>query len=51
MKRRNGLFKSGIIAMAFGTGLLLACFLPAKFLIGVLAAIVIILGLYCSKCC
>ena len=51
MKRRNGVFKSGVIAIAFGAGLMRACFLPAKFLIGLLAAVVIILGMYCSRCC
>lgn len=51
MKRRNGLVRNGILIAAFGAGLMLACFLPAKFLIGILAAVIIILGIYSAKCC
>ncbi len=51
MRKRNNVLKNGVLIAAFGTGLLLACFLPAKFLVGILAAVVIILGIFCAKCC
>lgn len=51
MRRKNGVLKSGILVAAFGLGLMLACFLPLKLLVGVLAIVVIILGIYCAKCC
>lgn len=50
MRNRNKGFKNGILIAAFGLGLMLACFLPLKFLVGVLATVVIILGIYCAKC-
>lgn len=51
MRKRNNVFKNGILIAAFGAGLLLACFLPPKFLVGILAAAVIILGIFCAKSC
>ncbi len=50
MKKRNNVLKNGVLIAAFGAGLLMACFLPAKFLVGILAAVVIILGIFCAKC-
>lgn len=49
--RRNKGFKNGILFAAFAAGSLLACFLPPKFLVIILAAAVIILGIYSAKCC
>jgi hypothetical protein len=51
MRKRNAIFKNGILISAFGAGMILACFLPAKFLIGILATVIVILGLYSAKCC
>ncbi len=51
MRRKNGFIKNGILIAAFGVGLLLACFLPTKFLVGILAAVIIILGIYSARCC
>lgn len=42
--------KNGILAVAFGVGLLLACFCPAKILVPVLAIAVIVLGIAYVKC-
>lgn len=51
MKRKNGVLRNGVLIASFGVGLLLACFLPLKFLVGILAIVVIILGIFCAKCC
>ncbi len=51
MRKRNNVLKNGVLIASFGLGLLLACFLPVKFLVGILAIAVIILGIFCAKCC
>ena len=38
-----------LIAIVFAVGLLISCFCPPKFLVGILAIWVIILGLSCCK--
>ncbi|MDD4699782.1 MAG: hypothetical protein PHV07_05930 [Oscillospiraceae bacterium] len=43
-------FRKGILAAAFGAGLLLACFCPTELLVSLLAIIVICLGLSCVRC-
>ena len=50
IKRKRGV-KNGVLIAAFAAGLLLAFFLPAKCLVVILSAAVIILGLCYSKCC
>ncbi len=39
-----------VLLAAFAVGLLLACYCPPKFLIAVLAAAVIVLGVACARC-
>lgn len=39
-----------VLLAAFAVGLLLACYCPPKFLIAVLAAAVIALGIACARC-
>ncbi len=51
MKNRNKGIKNGILIASFGVGLLIACFLPLKFLVGMLATVIVILGIYTAKCC
>ena len=43
-------FRKGIIAAAFGVGLLMSCFCPTELLVSLLAIIVICLGLSCVRC-
>ncbi len=48
MHRKNG-FNRGVLALTFALGILISCFCPPKFLIGVLGVWVVILCLPCSK--
>ncbi len=43
-------YNKGLTAIAFAVGLLISCFFPPKFLVGVLAIWVIILGCKNIKC-
>ncbi|MGN1080652.1 MAG: hypothetical protein ACI4QV_01040 [Acutalibacteraceae bacterium] len=43
MKKSCG--KSGLIAIAFGAGLLVSCFCPAEVMVAVLAIALIIVGI------
>ncbi len=45
MRRCKPKCNRGIVAITFAAGLLISCFCPPKFLVAVLAAWVIILGL------
>ena len=38
-----------VLLAAFAVGLLLACYCPPKFLIAILAAAVIVLGVACAR--
>ncbi len=49
MRRKSNHTNKGIIAIVFAIGLLVSCFFPPKFLVGILAVWVIILGFSCSK--
>ncbi len=50
MRRRcNNHTNKGLIAIVFALGLLIACFCPTKFLVGILAIWVIILGVSCCR--
>ena len=46
----RGKSNKGIIAVAFGGGLLLAGFCPSNALILILTVLVIGLGIYCWRC-
>ncbi len=48
IRRKKG-NKSGVLIAAFGVGLMLAFFLPVRWLVVILAATVIILGLAQAK--
>ena len=43
MRKKNRIFRNGVLIIGFGVGLMLACFLPVKFLVGILATVVVIL--------
>lgn len=49
MRRRCG-FNKGILALTFALGLLISCFCPPKFLVGILAVWIIILCVPNFKC-
>lgn len=49
MRRRNNGTNKGVIGIVFALGLLISCFCPPKFLVGILAIWVIILGISCCK--
>ena len=47
--RRPKCPNKGALALTFAFGLLISCFCPPKFLVGVLAIWVIILGISCCR--
>ncbi len=49
MRRKYNNTNKGLIAIVFAIGLLISCFCPPKFLVGILAIWVIILGISCYK--
>jgi len=57
-KYRNGLViimsratdRKGVIAVAFGAGLLFSCFCPTQALIAFLAILLVLLGFACLRC-
>lgn len=49
MRRRGNGANKGLIGIVFALGLLISCFCPPKFLVGILAIWVIILGISCCK--
>lgn len=49
MRRKSNNTNKGLIAIVFSLGLLISCFCPPKFLVGILAIWVIVLGISCCK--
>lgn len=51
MRKRRNTLKNGVLVIGLGIGLMLACFLPIKFLVGLLAVLVVLLGVILSRSC
>ena len=49
MRKRCNNTNKGLIGIVFALGLLISCFCPLKFLVGILAIWVIVLGVSCCK--
>lgn len=49
MRRKNCGSTGAAAVIAFGAGLLLCCFLPAEWLVTILAIMLVLLGIVCLK--